>query len=337
MRIVILGREDIKKILKLEDVIDVVKGAYCQKSEGKAVIWPSIEYYFEEEKAVMDIRSGYVIGNKVHGLKMLNNFPLNSELNLPCFNGMLMVFDSRTGIPKGVLDASYITSMRTGAAAALGVKSLARQDSKNLLIIGAGLQAIYMIAVTLKVMPQLEKVRIYDPLSYNNAISFTNNIIKTLELDFLLNPERTEFTAVNDLPKTLKDTDAVITVTRAKSPIVKKEWVKSGTHFSCIGADMIGKEELDPEIFKGARIFADDKDQSIKVGEMEFPIKNGIISEQDIVGEIGDVLLNKIQGRRNREEITIFDATGLALLDLVTGNLVIESALREESGTVVEI
>ena len=338
MEIIVLGREDIKKILELHKVIEGVRKVYCLKSEGKTVVWPSLEYHFEEEKAVMDIRSGYVKDENLHGAKMLNNFPLNIELGIPSFCGMLLVFDSKTGVPLGVMDAAYITSMRTGAAAALGVKALARKDSKNLLIVGSGLQSIYMLAATLIAMPQIEKVRIADPFKYENAVKFAENAIERLTNEFKIeNLDKIEFCAVKDLSEALSDTDAVITITRATSPIIKKEWVKPGTHFSCIGADMIGKEEIDPEIFRDARIFADDIVQCISFGEMEIPYKMGIITRESIAGELGEVLSGKIEGRKTDDEITIFDATGLALLDLVTGKVAIDLAKEKGLGTIVEI
>jgi len=93
-------------------------------------------------------------------LKCSTTFPLNTEKGIPSFSGLLLIFDSKTGLPLGVMDASYITSMRTGAAAALGIKALARKDTRNLLLVGAGRQAFYMLAATLLAMPQIENVRI---------------------------------------------------------------------------------------------------------------------------------------------------------------------------------
>lgn len=338
MKIIVLGREDVKKILSLDKVIEGVKDVYCLKSDGKTAVWPSTEYHFEEKRGVMDIRSGYVKGMELHGAKMLNNFPMNAELGIPSFNGMLFVFDSNTGVPLGVMDASYITSMRTGAAAALGIKALARKNTKNLLIVGSGMQSIYMLAATLTAIPQIEKIRIFDPLNYEAAVKFTETAAERLSSEFKMqNMKNYEFTPVERLQEALADTNAVITITRATSPIIMKEWVKPGTHFSCIGADMVGKEEIDPEIFRSARAFADDITQCTRFGEMEIPFKAGIITLDSIAGELGDVLSGKIEGRRTDDEVTVFDATGLALLDLATGKIAIESAKEKGLGTIVEI
>lgn len=333
MEITVLSQAELKQVLELDRVIASVESVYKQKAGGQTAVWPSVEYHFEEEQAVMDIRSGYLAGDKLHGAKMLNNFPLNTRAGLPAFTGMLLIFDSTSGMPLALMDASYITSMRTGAAAALGVRTLARKNSKNLLLVGAGRQAFFMVAATLLAMPQLENVRVHDPLNSANAEEFVSQIEMRLKAELNLNLSgKISFTACNDLQAVLQDSDAVITVTRATSPIIKQEWVKKGTHFSCIGADMLGKEELDPELFRTARAFADDKKQCLAFGEMEIPCKAGIISEQSIQAELGEVLAGTATGRISEEDITIFDATGLALLDIATGKLALNLAREKGLG-----
>ena len=146
-----------------------------------------------------------------------------------------------------------------------------------------------------------------------------------------------KFTAVKDIEEAVGMSDIVITVTPSRIPIVKKEWVQPGTHFSCIGADMSGKEEIAPEIFANARVFADDIPQCINVGEIEIPVAQGILKKEDIVGEIGDILTGKAIGRENEEQITVFDATGTALLDLLTGMLALQEAETKKIGQHIEL
>ena len=337
MKVSILGRNDLEKVLEMPKVIEGVKSVYQLKAKGKTVVWPLVAYDFEEYDAVMDIRSGYISGENLHGLKMLNNFPHNKERNLPSFNGMLMIFDSTTGIPLGVMDAAYVTCMRTGAAGAIGVQALARKDSETLFILGAGKQAIYQIAATLILMPNISKVYIADLLDYENSKKFSEKCPDTLKTDFGIDCGNITFEAVSDMEKCVGESDIIITITPARSPAIKKDWVKPGTHFSCIGADMEGKEEIDPELFREARVFADDIPQCIRVGEMELPIKAGVLEKEHIAGEIGQVLTGEVNGRTSEKEITIFDATGLALLDLVTGKKAIDLALEKGLGNTVEI
>lgn len=332
MGVLILNRENVMKVSDMREVVEKVKTAYKLKSEGKAVIWPLVNYEFEQENAAMDIRSGYIMGEQLHGLKMLNNFPGNIEKGLQPFNGLMLVYDSNTGIPMAVMDASYITCMRTGAAGAIGVDMLAREGITNLTIMGAGKQAPFQIAATLIVRPSIKKVTIVDPVNYPQAQGLADRIKDQLRDEFDVDASDVTFVAVESVEEAVKDADAIITVTRATSPMIDKSWLKPGVHLSCLGSDMEGKEEIDPEIFRDARFFADDKAQCIRVGEMEIALQKGIVTPDDINGEIGDLIAGKVPGRQNDEETTIFDATGLYILDLVAAKVAIEKAKEKGMG-----
>ncbi|MGF6376741.1 alanine dehydrogenase [Clostridiales Family XIII bacterium PM5-7] len=338
MDVRIIGRKELEQVLEMPKVIEGVKSAYTLKAQGKTVVWPLVSHDFEDQQAVMDIRSGGIFGDEqLHGLKMLNNFPLNKEQDLPPFNGMLMIFDSHTGIPLGVMDAAYITCMRTGAAGAIGAQMLAREDSRTLFVLGAGKQAVFQIAATLITMPQLKRVYIADAMDVENAKAFADQCGETIAKNFGVDVEGVTFLPAIDLKECVGESDIIITITPAREPVIQKAWVKAGTHFSCIGADMEGKEEIDPQLFVGARVFADDLNQCVRVGEMELPIASGVIKREDIAGEIGQVVSGQMTGRTSQEEITIFDATGLALLDLVTGKRAIDLAKEKQLGIVADI
>jgi len=338
MEVIILGRRDLKAVLEMPRVMEGVAEAYRSKARGQTAVWPLVSHHFEEHGAVMDIRSGAVFGSEqVHGLKMLNNFPKNAEQSLPGFNGMLMFFDSTTGIPQGVMDASYITCMRTGAAGALGARTLARPESETLLILGCGKQSIFQIAATLIAMPQIKRVLLASPHTYAKAVAFAESCAAQLREDFHLDVSAVSFEPVSDLAAAVGASDIIITVSPSRVPLIKKEWLRPGTHLSCIGADMEGKEEIDPAIFAGARVFADDLDQCVRVGEMELAISGGYIRKEDVAGELGQVLNGEIPGRTDPEQITLFDATGLALLDLVTGKRAVELAREKKLGVFADI
>lgn len=337
MSVLILNKDQVQEVIDMREVIEKVRGVYQLKSQGKSVIWPLVNYEFKDEHAAMDIRSGYVKGEQLHGLKMLNNFPDNVEKGLPPFNGIMLVYDSNTGIPIGVMDASYITCMRTGAAGAIGVDALARKDAKHLMLLGAGKQAPFQIAATLILRPEIDKVYIVDPVNYPQAQGLAARIRQQLKEEFKVDADNVEFVAEESIEKAARDSDAIITVTRATKPMIMKDWVKPGTHFSCLGSDMEGKEEIDPEIFKGAKIYADDLAQCIRVGEMEIPLINGVIAKEDVAGEIGDLLSGNIAGRANDTETTIFDATGLYILDLVAAKVAITKAKEAHIGLEVEM
>lgn len=333
----VLSKEVTEDVLKMPEVIDAVKEVYQLKAKGDTTVFPLVFHEFEPGVADMDIKSGWLRGSDIFGLKVVSWFGENVEKGLPALIGTIMVMDAATGAPTGILDGSHITGIRTGAAGAIGAKALAREDSKNLMIVGAGHVATFQVAATLMMMPGIEKVSIYDGLSQENAEKFAASMPQTLRAQFDYDPQGVVFEAVKDLPKATGESDIIITVTPSHTPIIKKEWVKAGTHFSCIGSDMSGKEEIDPEIFQDARVFTDDTPQCINVGEIEIPIKKGILKEEDIAGEIGEILIGETEGRQSEGQITVFDATGTALLDLLTAKLALAKAEERNLGETVNL
>lgn len=240
-------------------------------------------------------------------------------------------------MPIGILDASYITGIRTGAAGAIGAKYLARADSRNLVLVGSGNQALFQIAAMGTLFPGLRKLTVVNVRTPDHAARFTAALPRMLADQFGLDLAGVTLAPSGDLEAALSDADIVVTATPSKTPLVRKDWVRPGTHFSCMGADMAGKQELESALLAGAPIFADDLEHCIAAGEMEIPLKQGAISQGDIAGEIGDLILGKAPGRQQEDEITICDSTGMALLDIAAAKAAL--ALEEEKnlGTVVTL
>lgn len=332
----ILSQEQIKPIVSVKDAVDAVEQVYCLKAEGKTSIWPLVTYDFEVGVSDMDIKSGYIGGLNIFGMKSVSYFSNNAKAGLPNLIGILTVYNAENGVPLGIMDAGYITCLRTGAAGALGIKYLARKDASKMTMIGAGKQALFQMAAALTVRPEIEKISIYDGLSEKNAKDVADNAVKLLgELN--VNAANVSFEAVSDLEKTVRDSDIIVTATPSRKPIVMNEWVKAGTHFSCVGSDVSGKQEIDENILTRTKIYVDDKAQCVNVGEIEIGIKKNVISEDDIRGEIGEVILGKKQGRISDDDITLYDTTGIAIQDLVTAKKVLDIAEKENIGTIVEI
>lgn len=341
-KIKILSRADTERLLNVPEVIATVEDVYRQKAQDRTAVWPLVAYEFEPGVSDMDIKSGWLKGSGIFGLKLVSFFGTNAEKQLPPLVGTVMVMDDKTGAPLGFLDGGYITGIRTGAAGAIGVKYLANPDAKQMLVIGAGTVAAFEIAATLTVRPEIERIYVYDGLSYAGAQKFAAAMPKRLTEEFALAADvasKVKIQAVDAqaLADVTRDSQIIITVTPSKSPIIKREWVSPGTHFSCIGADMEGKEEIDPQIAGMARVFTDDTPQCINVGEIEIPVKKGLLRPEDIAGEIGQVLAGQVEGRQTREQITLFDATGTALLDLATAQLALDKAEKLGCGQTVEL
>lgn len=136
--------------------------------------------------------------------------------------------------------------------------------------------------------------------------------------------------------KALEETDAVITITPSRKPLIFKEWIKPGIHFSCVGADMTGKQEIDEKIFEVASVYVDDITQASIVGETQSAIRAGILGKNNLT-EIGQFMLGNAKGRTSDKEITIFDSTGIALQDLAVSKYIVSKAEEMNVGTIVQI
>ena len=143
---------------------------------------------------------------------------------------------------------------------------------------------------------------------------------------------RLDVCAVNNIKETVSGADVVVTVTPSRVPMVKSEWIEAGTHINAIGADAPGKEELDPEILKRAKIVVDDWDQASQSGEINVPLAKGIITKENVWDEMEEIVAGLKLGRAYPDEITVFDSTGLAIHDAVTANLVYKKALAKSIG-----
>lgn len=332
----VLSKEETEKILKMNDVIKVVESAYAQKAAKNARIFDWVFNAFEPGVSDMDIKSGWLKVDGVYGMKLVSWFSENPNKNLPAVIGVILVFDDETGVPIGLVDGSHITGMRTGAAGAIGAKYCARKDSNTLLMVGTGHIAKFEVAATLLAVPSIEKVYINDPIKLENAKKMQENLRQILKEEFDIDRD-IQILVASNLEKAVRDSDIIITATPSTKPMIEKEWIKDGTHLSCIGSDMPGKEEIDPNIFEDARVFVDDLEQCINIGEIEIPVKMNILKPEDVAGEIGDVINGTVKGRRDDKEITIFDATGTALLDIITAQLAFRKAEKMSIGTSVNL
>ena len=285
----------------------------------------------------MDIKSGYLPQAKLYGHKTVSWFEANQDRGLPDLTGLIAVYSAETGLPIGILDASYITGIRTGAAGAIGARYLARADSQNLVLVGSGSQALFQIAAMKTLFPGLRKITVVNVRTPDHAARFTAALPQMLADQFGLDLAGVALASSGDLETALSDADIVVTVTPSKTPLVRKDWVRPGTHLSCMGADMAGKQEVESALLAGARIFVDDLEHCISAGEIEIPLKQGVISQGDIVGEIGDLILGKVPGRQREDEITVYDSTGMALLDIAAAKAALALAEEKSLGTVVTL
>lgn len=336
--ILILSKRELAAVLDLESAVSAVEQAFIQKSARQAALIPMLYHAFRPE-ADMDIKAGHMPQSHIYGLKLVSWFGQNPEKGLPAMPGTTLLFDDANGQPLALLNAEGLGLLRTGAAGAIGAKYLARQDARQLLLVGTGAQAACQIAANLLVMPALETVRLYNPHGADRAGARLPAI--QAETEALLAGCGRQLTArltvTDDLPAAVSRSDIIITATPSRAALIDAAWVKPGAHFSCMGADVKGKQELDPMILKGARVFADDIQQAIAVGECQNAINRGIMFQTEIAGEIGAVMGHTLAGRMGADEVTVFDSTGIALQDLAVAKAAYDLALQKGCGVPVEL
>lgn len=329
----VLGAADLQTLLSPAEVIAAVEKAYAWKSERRTSTFPLVFHEFEPGVADMDIKSGHLAPAGIFGMKLVSFFEPNIKKGLTPLAASIMLYDDATGRLRAVIEGAHLGGLRTGAAAAIGAQVLARPDSREATIAGCGHQCIYQIASLLAALPHLERINLCDPLDFSFAQAKAEEIKGTLKT--LLTTIPSACIEAEDLEKAVRRSDIIVTATPAYTPYIKADWITGGTHLSCVGADMSGKQEIDPAILSHARIFVDDRQQCAAVGEIELALASGAISEQNIIGEIGDVITGAVSGRVSDEDITVFDTTGLAIQDLATAKAALDVAEANNIGTVV--
>ena len=326
----VLNRRQVSGLISMPMALDAVEEAYRMKGEQRGELWPMVFHVFgPDHRGDLDIKSGNLPDR--YGLKVVSWFGANEKRGLPALTGTELLFDMENGQPVALLDAGPITDYRTGASAAVGAKYLAPIDSRRLCIVGCGALAPYVASAFALLFPGLEEMTIVNPLHPVHAVERLEHIKSLAER---LAGRSIPLVASEDTESAVRTSDLVTTITPATQPVVKAAWLHKGMHLSCIGADMEGKQEIESDCARDALLFCDDCSQSLSVGEFEKPFREGILKKLD--GEIGAVVAGRMQGRRSKDAITIFDASGIALLDLSMAKALVAAAEGLGVGALVE-
>ncbi|MDP2729600.1 MAG: ornithine cyclodeaminase family protein [Dehalococcoidales bacterium] len=306
MKTLILNKSAVKDLLQMPDVIKVVEEAFGAFGEGKANMPP--KSYLVVERG--DFRAMPAVIPGAAGIKWVNVHPQNPSRGLPTIMAVIVYSDPETGYPLAIMDATDITAYRTGATAAIASKYLARSDPRTLGIIGAGRQAYTQLLAHLELF-NFEQIRVFDRTQSSSerlVNSFPGYPLKECSL---------EEAAASDI---------VCTQTPSRVPVLKNELVLKGTHINALGADAEGKEELEPAILRRAVVVVDDLRQASGAGEINVPISKGLYTTDEVYANLAEIVTGKKPGRTDRDAVTVFDSTGLAIEDIATARLIYEKA-----------
>jgi len=320
--VLILTRKEVESCLSMKRTIDAVRDAYMAFANGRVQMPPVMHLDVEKYNGEVDIKAGFVEDFNLIGTKIASGYYNNHKLGLPPGMAVIVLLDLKTSIPLAIMDGSYITAYRTGAAGAVAASVLARKDSTKVGIIGAGTQG-RMQVIALNEIFQLEEIRVWD-IEEKMATKYSSEMSNLLGIDVK------HYTNREDV---VRGSDIIVTVTPSKKALVNKDWIEQGIHINAIGADGPGKQELDPVIVKLAnKVIVDSLSQCMRIGEIQHALKLGLIKEQDIHAEIGEILIGKKVGRESDSEITLFDSTGLAAQDIAAAHVVLSSAKEKKLG-----
>ncbi len=324
----VINQKEVQKLISPKEakkIVNAVEKSFGDYGKKKVQMPCKMYLYFKKENGDLRIMPSYSDTLKIAGTKIVNVHPNNPKKGLKTVMAVILLNDPKNGLPLAMMDGTYITAMRTGAAGAVGTKYLARKDSKTMGIIGAGDQAFTQIICSISINKKIKDITIFD---------LDTKRVRSLAAK--LRPYGVKVTVAKDIKEAVQK-DVLITTTPVRKPIIKKEWILPGTHINAIGADAEGKQELDSGILKVAKIIIDDWAQASHSGEINNAVRKGLITEKDIHGGLGDIVAKKLVGRTNDKEITIFDSTGLGVQDLYTADLVYKLAKIKKVGKIVKI
>ena len=250
-------------------------------------------------------RAAYVEGLG-YGVKAVTVFEGNAVRGLPSIQGAMFLFSADDGQLESILESRLVTEWKTAADSVLGATLLARPESRHLLLVGAGVVAGTLVKAYSACFPQIERISVWARRA-DQAVAFA---AEWRDRGFPVQ-------AAPDLPAAVGAADIVSTATMARDPVLKGEWVRPGTHVDLIGAFKADMREADDVLISKGRLFVDSRETTIgHIGELMIPMRNGVLSEEAILGDLYDFV--GCPGHGHSEEITIFKNGGGAHLDLMT-------------------
>jgi ornithine cyclodeaminase/alanine dehydrogenase-like protein (mu-crystallin family) len=310
----------------MSECITMMRTAFRELSAGKAQVPQRIAIDHSEYHGTSLFMPGYHPDKKQLGIKVVTLFSDNTKKGLPLIHGLMLIFDATNGVPYALMDAEYLTALRTGAAAGLATDLLARKDSRSVALFGAGTQASFQLEAINKVR-NIEKNYVYDP-DPEKARIFCTKMSKKLN-------KRIEYTPDSSI---VKKADIICTATSSRTPVFEAANVRAGTHINAIGSYKPDKCEIPLDIIAHSKIVVDYRPAALsEAGEIVQAIKAEKITPDKIFAELGQLLTQSDPPRENEQEITLFKSVGNAIQDLETAYFIIKRAQERKIGTYVTI
>ena len=310
--ILVLSQKDVEELLTMEDAIKAMEDVFVASSEGQAESFGVVHIDVSRFGGGWAAKPGVLFDKGYVGVKLGCYYPGNTKLGLPTHLASILLSDAHNGLPLAVLDGLYITTVRTGATGGVGAKYLARKDSKTVGVLGTGVQGTIQL-LALKGLFKLREARAYSP-DKGRRTAYSRQLTKQMGF-----PVK----AVDSAEDAVKGADIVITATPSKVPIVKDRWLGKGVHINGIGADGLGKKELERKTYKRSKLVTD---------KVSVALGKALFDRGDIYAELGEVISGKKKGRESADELTVFDSTGIGIQDVAASAIVFQRAKKAGKG-----
>lgn len=313
----ILTRSDVAAVLDLDDCITAVEDVFRSYGEGRVA--PPQNLGIHAKNGVFHIKTAIT---DVFAVKINANFPQNPQLRgLPTIQGVIVIIDPERGTPLAVIDTTLITTLRTAAATAVAAKYLARAEAATMTIVGCGTQGRAHLEALLRVR-SISKVFAFD-VNADQARRFADEMRSLLGIEVIQS---------DSLDDSVAESDIVVGCTPARTPILHLRHLRDGLFIAGVGADNPEKNELDPALLAQSLVVPDILEQAATMGDLYHAIAAGVMTRDDIHGELGDVICGRVRSRQSGDESFIFDSTGTALQDAATASVAFSRSVERGIG-----
>jgi len=327
VKTLIADQKLVSELLPMDKAVAVMREALTMLAGGDVVMPLRTMMQLPGGERVVGLMPSYLGGIDAVGVKVIAAFPANFGSEYDTHQGVVLYFDTARGLLHAIVDATSITAIRTAAVSGLATDLLARPDAGDLALIGAGTQAHTHLRAMMAVRP-VRRVRVFSvPAESAAAFAERESRLTGLAVE-----------AVATAQEAVAGADLICTVTSATEPVLLGEWVSPGAHINAVGAYTPTTRELDSALVARTSLYADRRESLLgEAGEFLIPKAEGLIGDDHIVGEIGEVLTGKARARTSPDEITLFKSLGIAIEDLAAAHAVYRSAVERGLGTWIDL
>jgi ornithine cyclodeaminase/alanine dehydrogenase-like protein (mu-crystallin family) len=328
--VLVVAEGDIRRVVALDhDALAAIDDAFTRLADGEADVPPIVGLFVPRRHGEVDVKAAYIHGLPSLAIKIASGFFDNGRWGLPSGSGLMVVLSARTGYPQAVLlDNGYLTDVRTALAGAVAARHLAPERVRTVGVIGAGTQGRYQVRA-LQLVRSFERVLVHDhsPAAVDAYVREMPDVLATDRAGMTAGRGAVPAGGASGAgprvavgaatPETVvRESDVVITCTPSREPIVAAAWLHPGLHITAMGADIPEKQELESEVLRRAtRLACDLKTQCFARGEFHHARAAGVLGDEAIVAELGELTSGRRPGRQRADEITVCALTGVGVQD----------------------